>query len=313
MKRINILIFLFLAFGVYCCQDIFEDDISGEEMILMAPADGLVTDSFEHTFWWEPVKGATGYEFQLVSPSFDFVRKFILDTNLTSEIFEYSLYPDTFQWAVRAFNGSSSTAYYYSTLIIDSSNVIRDVSLVSPLPNYITNDSIIQFKWREHIFANYYSIEILLDDDIFAVETVRDRVTYTLPNSNYPEIIEGNYRWKITAFNSNSNGSSEYRSFMIDWTSPGKPILLSPVSNDTVNQPTLSWKHPLTTGSQIFDSLFIYADTITNSPLTHYLSDTAFSFDGEQGVYFWKVKSVDAAGNEGLFSETRKFIIGNEK
>ena len=70
MKKINILFVIFIALGVYSCQDIFEDDITDIEINLLAPADGLNSESFNHTFWWDPVDGATGYEFQIVSLHF---------------------------------------------------------------------------------------------------------------------------------------------------------------------------------------------------------------------------------------------------
>lgn len=313
MKKVHSLIFIFLIFGIYCCQDIFEEDITDKEVFLLAPSDSVSSTIFEHTFRWEPVEGATNYEFQLVSPSFDYIENYILDTNLSSERFDYTLYPDTFQWAVRAYNGSSSTDYFAYTLIIDSSNVIGDISLVSPVPNYVTNDSSIQFKWLEHIFADYYIIRIDLDEAIFALGTVDDGVTYSIPNDNYTEIVEGSYQWQVTGFNDNSDGSSGYRSFIVDWTAPGKPILQSPANNDTVSQANLSWRHSVLGGSQISDSLFIYADTIINTPTSYFFDDTSFTFEGAEGNYFWKVKSIDEAGNEGDFSEVRKFVIKDEE
>ena len=313
MKMYKYIILIMIACVFYMCDDFFEKDISKSVITLLSPADSLVTDDFEHTFWWDPVDDATGYQLQIVSPSFDYIKDLVVDTNLSAEQFIYTLYPDTFEWVVRAYNGSSSTEFSSRILIIDSSNVISDISLISPLPNYITNDSIISFRWKDHIFAEYYSIEILFDEEVFAVETVSDNVTYTLPNTQYTELLEGNFRWRVLGFNSISNGSSEYRNFMIDWTAPGKPVLLSPTNNDTISDVELSWKHPLLGGSPIFDSVFIFKDTTTSIPDTYFITDTTFSSDFENGVYYWKIKSVDQAGNEGSVSAIRKFVVRNEK
>ena len=35
--------------------------------------------------------------------------------------------------------------------------------------------------------------------------------------------------------------------------------------------------------------------------------------ENEAAKYYWKIKSVDAAGNEGAFTDFRRFSIKNEK
>ena len=48
------------------CEDIFEADLSGEVVVIIAPKDGLQTEIQPNTFWWEAVEGAEGYNLQIV-------------------------------------------------------------------------------------------------------------------------------------------------------------------------------------------------------------------------------------------------------
>ena len=63
-----------ILFGFLRCDDIFEDDISTENISLYAPSDSIVTKIITHTFWWEEVEGADEYNLQIVTP--DFPRSF---------------------------------------------------------------------------------------------------------------------------------------------------------------------------------------------------------------------------------------------
>ena len=71
---------LLTLFFVMGCRDVFEKDISEKEVVLVAPADSVETTRATLTFAWEERDGATGYRLVVVSPSFDRIELYVLDT-----------------------------------------------------------------------------------------------------------------------------------------------------------------------------------------------------------------------------------------
>ena len=49
-----------------CTRDIVEINLEGKYVAVIAPQENYVTTTLTHTFWWEELEGATGYELQIV-------------------------------------------------------------------------------------------------------------------------------------------------------------------------------------------------------------------------------------------------------
>ncbi len=61
MKQlIKIFIGLYLILMVLACQKLFDHDISEDTVFLNSPIDGMQTDNYLQTFWWNDIYGATG-------------------------------------------------------------------------------------------------------------------------------------------------------------------------------------------------------------------------------------------------------------
>ena len=110
MKNIKYLIFLALIFTI-SCKEVFEKSLDKEKIILTAPVDSLLSTDSNQTFFWQPFDSGTRYEVQIVSPKFDSIIKLVIDTNILSNQFRFSLDSSIYQWRVRAFNSSSSTQF----------------------------------------------------------------------------------------------------------------------------------------------------------------------------------------------------------
>ncbi len=103
-----VLFFLLLLAG---CDDIFEKDISDKSVELYAPSSGLVTGSTEIIFSWSPVDGASGYNFQLVSPSYDQPYELVADSVLSETSLTLSLDSAKYAWRVKAENSAYETPF----------------------------------------------------------------------------------------------------------------------------------------------------------------------------------------------------------
>jgi hypothetical protein len=299
------------------CNDIIEEDLTGTTLVIMSPANNLQTNILSQTFWWEEVTGATSYNIQIVDSTFQNINSLLLDSNVTTNKFNYTLYPGKFQWRVKALNGNSETLYTTYSLTVDSTADLsnQQVIVISPNNNFATKQQRVMFKWYILYNANDYRIEIRTPDWagplVFNPEiTAHDTISYVLD--------EGVYTFGIQANNGNSTSLYSTRSFIVDTTRPLTPSLVYPTNNLIVNDTVLTssvltfrWDRPSNNGSALFDTLFLSTDsTFSSSGLVFKLpvSDTTYSYTMENAsFYYWKVKPYDAAGNIGTQCMWRKF------
>ena len=114
MKRFFILPLLLLACGA--C-DILEEDISKDPVRVIAPTDTV-------KFRWQGVEYATGYEFTLVSPSFEYADRLVADTVIYADSlsrsygFDATLCAGRYQWRVTAFNSGYNAVGEINTLTV---------------------------------------------------------------------------------------------------------------------------------------------------------------------------------------------------
>ena len=109
------LLILFLVMG---CRDVFEKDISEKEVELIAPADSVETTHATLTFVWEERDGATGYRLVVVSPSFDRIELYVLDTLVEGNQYTYTLEPGRDEWGVRPENSAYEGIYRWRVLTV---------------------------------------------------------------------------------------------------------------------------------------------------------------------------------------------------
>jgi len=164
-----------------------------------------------------------------------------------------------------------------------------------------------------------YNLEISTDStfatiDFLYSELDTNRFTITSP------LNEVKYFWRVKAYPVADTSNKKYstiRSFIIDTTSPGCPVLISPADNsaltDTMPQFTWSGVTPLKTRlsrSPVYYNLQVSSDSNFNpGPLLFEYTDIyATSFDipdvlPDHKTYYWRVKAKDTAGNEGSWQE----------
>ena len=107
--------FVLLLLG---CTEVFIEDISEVQVKLLSPGDSIVTTYTSQTFFWEIVNYAEEYEIQVVSPSFDSIEVFNHHEYLAENFKDLTLPPGTYQWRIRAVNGSGPTKYAQRNLEI---------------------------------------------------------------------------------------------------------------------------------------------------------------------------------------------------
>jgi len=226
MKSSILIVAMSLLIFLFACEDIFEKNLGKQDMTILSPPNSYLTEVATITFWWEEVKGVYKYNLQIVSPDFNYIEKPILDTNISSDKFEYTLTPGTYQWRVKAFNNSTETDYVTYSLIIDSTLDLSNQTIImqTPSDNYITNNMSQYFSWNSIYNADRYYLYVKSPDWdgnlIYSESTVYDSITYAFTQ-------EGSFTWAIMAENTNSHTEIFQRDIIIDTTTPGNPVLNS--------------------------------------------------------------------------------------
>jgi len=310
MRIINPLLLTFaIALCLVACQDIVEPNLAKTTISALGPSNGVSTTSNAITFWWDPLNGATNYRITAVSPSFSNVTKLVFDTVITGTKFNYSFLPGRYQWRLRAQNGSSYTPYATYNLTIDTTSNLssQQVLLLSPANNSASNQNKQVFLWTPLALANQYTIEIY--DSTNAL--IYTKALITSDTSSYSFSKDGKYHWDVKAQNSTSITSSvQTFYFSLNRTIPNPPSLTYPTYNDTASSPVhLTWTR--NSNNISYDSLAIASDSLFKYPILQTKTITnsyTYSYSAAVGtVYFWKVKSIDNAGNSSSWANWSKF------
>jgi hypothetical protein len=313
MKPNKIAVILILT-GLMSCSIFVETNLSKKVINLTAPANGSVSYTRTQTFWWTPLEDADGYNLQIVSPRFKAVNRLVADSNVTTNKLNYTLSPGKYEWTIRAYNSSSElkTDTFSFTVIVDSSNDLSKqiVILNSPDNNSNRNDSLINFGWDKIDGATQYQIQIKKDswDGGQIIES-----ELTTDNTMNLVLTEGSYVWGVRASDDLTMTQYSTRTLILDLTPPSAPIITVPARNgDTldVSPYLIKWSHPTASLSAISDSIFIAKDSLFTDPVIYSTSLLEQSIsDLVSNKYFLKIRSFDAAGNNGKYSAVRKFFL----
>jgi hypothetical protein len=316
LKKILSLIIITISIILVACEkDVFVKDISGKTVNVLAPADGAHTPNNSMIFWWEEMDGAERYNIQIVSPSFAAVQQLHVDTNVTGNKFTVILQPGTYQWRIKGVNNGGSSSYVTRTLVVDTTSNLAylTVALTTPLHLQDTSASSITMSWAALSAATSYNVIILNSSGGTLKDTNLTATAFT-----YSFAQDGTYTWRVRAENSFSVSQYSVRTLIIDRAAPAAPVLVYPADNAFINlSDSVSWSRQ---GDAIYDSLFIASDTNFNAASTlnrkirETTSNTYYSIDALNGfisgqTYYWKLKSVDGAGNISVFTARRKFHV----
>lgn len=310
MKNIKIAAGIGLIVGLVSCSEWQEPQIDSSKVEVFVPRDSLRTDIATQLFYWYDVKGAAKYELQIVTPSFDRIDRLVLDTNITGNKFEFTLQPGTYQWSVRAYNFSSTTGYTTQFIFIDSTLDLNNQKLVllKPANRDTSNQMKKLFSWQNLYNVEHYRFEVYQPDFsgqlVYSKDTPDDTITYHLP-------LEGNYEWRVKGVNSGSSTVFTSRELYIDTTPPLAPILKSPAKGIFLSgiNVDFEWNKAVKTGSSTHDTLYLANDSnfVSLRRKIYSVNGRATADTLSNGIYYWKVRSFDKAGNIGSFSNFRQF------
>lgn len=296
-----------LVFTFFSCEEVLmEDDISEEIVVLLAPADNAQFFSTSVTLTWEPVQYATKYRLQIAKPNFATATEIVLDTELSTTSFTQQLNIGDYEWRVKAINSAYETNYVARRLTVVSNDEFDNNIVVLNNPSNGLNSNVVNqtLSWNAVIGATSYQLQIF-DNSSTLVSN------QTLSTTSYSHTFtEGNFTWKVRASNGTDYTLYSSRTILIDTTLPNVPILTAPTNASTTSSSNISfnWNRTPISGSQEFDSLYVYSNVaLTNLVLKKRVANPHSETILDNGIYYWRMKSFDEAGNVSAVSSTFSF------
>lgn len=285
-----------------------DNDLSEENVTLLAPANNAVLMETEVSFTWEAVQGATSYSIQVARPNFDNPEQVVVNASFDTADSQSFIVPEgDYEWRVKASNDTSSTAYNSQpfSVILGTDLSVQNVVLVAPAMGTVVNTNIVNFTWESLNAADMYHLQIAQPNFTNPVQIVVDQ-TYDSAVSQSFMLSEGPYEWRVKATNTSSETEYTTNAFEVDFNaelSDQTVVVISPIdgfvtTNTSVN---LQWE-PL---SQATLYRVIITDIVTGDIFLEQTSSNAIlGVNFVSGSYEWKVRAENASQNTVFTSQT---------
>lgn len=309
MENFKYILAIFLILTICSCEELlFEEDITGKTVLLIAPVNNAEIEANLVRFNWESVEGAPNYEIQVAIPNFANAIQLALSTVTDSTFYELELIENEYEWRVRAQNSGYVTAYSSAKFsIIPITNFSNNtVILLSPANDFITNEDFFNLKWEEVLEATQYRIQVL-DENGEPIQS--EAATTTNLDITFPE---GSLQWQVRAEKDTEFTLYSSRNILVDKTAPNIPTLTAPTDEQILTNPLVSfdWTRTLIEGSVEFDSIYVYRNlNLTDLVLKDEVTVPFETTLDTNETYYWFMKAFDEAGNESNDSTVFSFTI----
>jgi len=319
--KISVSIASIFLFALISCDDVFEDDITDENITITAPLNGTTVVSNTATFQWNSNSGSEDYRVQVSDAS----SVIVVDSLVSINSFVYPLSPGVYSWRVRGENFAYQTAYTFpASFTMEASEVMTNQTVIlnSPSDNFYTNSTSGQLvTWTGIPTADTYTFE--LDRDVSgSVSTINQSpgITATSYNiTNADMTTDAIYIWKIKALNTATTTETIYstRKILLDTQIPNVAVLSTPVADGTEGLSTpvvFVWNNATDIGvvmSPVSSVLELASDIAFTSTIQTYEigANTQSHTFAATGDYYWRVKNIDEAGNSSSYSTPRKVTV----
>jgi hypothetical protein len=317
-KIIKYSVWAFSAVLLTGCDDILEEDITDKMIVTISPQNGQVIESNVAVFQWNEINGADNYRVQVYSST----QSMVLDSLVNSTNFTFGLNPGAYQWRVRGENFAYETAYTFPaafTMVETDDLTNQVVQLVSPASGIYVQNNAMVFSWVGVSAAQHYNFQLVntAGSTVIHQENEITATNFTLNTGIITQ--DGTYQWRVQAVNPENETQTQFstRNFYVDTVVPNQPLNTLPANNalaDVGEEITFEWAAPNDAGpvaSPLTYTIQIATDTNFNnvifSDTTNFTTfDYTFSAEDE---YYWRVRAVDGAGNEGAFSAYFKVTV----
>jgi subtilisin family serine protease/Leucine-rich repeat (LRR) protein len=277
--------------------------------VLITPPDGGWTNAMPD-FAWEAVAGASLYQIQIDdNADFSSLEQDAVVSELTYTVGE--LAETTHYWRVRGITPDSEEGPWSD---VWSFTVVPQIpDLIAPANGSATKDTTPTFKWGAVAGATRYQLQADNDADFSSpkIDVRPSSMAYT------PTTGIGNnlFYWRVRARLADGTWGlwSIVWSFSVDTVRPAKPVLITPANTTTepMNLPVFNWSDVPTDVHHYHiqvDNNATFASPEINEPnvvSSTYTAPTPLI----DARYYWRVQTVDAAGNKSGWTAAWSFVV----
>ncbi|HPS41841.1 MAG TPA: kelch repeat-containing protein [Anaerolineaceae bacterium] len=288
-----------------------------DEFSKSLPVNGFTSKLLDQTLSWEVSSGATSYQY-CVDTTNDNTCNTWFDNGTNTSVNLIGLSPNTtYFWQAKSINNFGATyangsdATFWSFTIDTTPPPVP--TLNSPNDASLSTDNTPDFSWVTAIGSDHFQIQISLISDF--TSTVQDATLSSGILTYTATILSDNlYYWRVRAFDLAGNYSdwSTIRTLTIDTSPPVAPLLISPIDSSllTDSTPDFSW------GTVVDSDHFQFQISLSSSFATTVqdiiLAPSVASYTAtllNDSLYYWRVRAIDLAGNNGAWSSIRSFSI----
>lgn len=314
MKTITKIILIALAILAYSCDEILEENITDDTIQLISPTKDIKIESNVVPFKWNSIKGGIKYRIQIYGPD----QLLLLDSLTKKTSITLPLKAGNYMWRVRAENYAYESIYSFpsnfsTSIPTDLTN--QQIILSSPENDKFLNAIDVSLNWKSLDNTTSYSLKVI---NAVTGQEMYSKDTITTTSVTLPNLVDGTYEWRLKAKNADSE-TKQYtaRKFHVDTTIPNQPKNTLPLDNSTQtanSNVTYTWNIPSDTGdieSPIAYVIEFASDVDFNFIIQKQNSDST-TFQQEfsaTGIYYWRVRAIDLAGNIGPNSAKFKFTV----
>jgi uncharacterized repeat protein (TIGR02543 family) len=302
----------------------FKIDVRVSAPLLLEPASQATISDPTPVFRWSEPEASVTYTLVIDN-----------DSDFSSPIYENSLLADNLDnFDQHPENGLPDGLWYWRVHVVDAAgnenisshgwfNVDTAVGipvLLFPENQKVINDNTPRFDWRAvpDISGVSYTIRVMRLDNTLAFEQTSIQTSeFTLPSGN--ALPDNFYKWCVKAADGVGNENwSENWVFELDTVAPAlKPSLISPALEAFVNTscPTFAWSSVPGADNYQLQIAADQAFTTIKQDISN-IRDNTYTLSKLEalpdGIYYWRVRAGDNAGNVGPWSDNRKLTVDTE-
>lgn len=268
---------------------------------LATPANGATSLTQPVTLDWDDIATSTGYQLQIDNNS-DF-SSVTLEQSVTASTYAVSGLADgtTFYWRVRAQNGCGYGSWSASRFFSTACNLPVAPNYVSPANGATGLAQPVALDWSDVSGAIVYQVQV--DDNSSFASTIIDQQptvsTYSASGLTGATV----YYWRVRTQNAcgwgNWTTARTFSPVAVDVTAPSITDVLA--TNITHNSALITWTTDEPSSSQInYGATTSYGSStaLVSAMVTNH--EQLISGLDSMSTYHFRVRSRDAAGNEGI-------------
>lgn len=316
MRTINKIILLAVTILTYSCEDILEEDISNDTIQILSPINNTKIESNVVSFKWNNLDGADKYRIQVYESN----QSLVLDSLTSKTNITLPLNAGNYMWRVRGENYAYESTYSFpsnfsTSIPTDLTN--QQVILSTPENDKFFNFINVSLNWEALNNATSYTVKVVNSSTSQEVYS-KTNVTETSLTLDLSTLSDGTYEWRLKAKNADSE-TKQYsaRKFNIDTTAPNQPKNIAPADNSTQTAnttTTYNWSIPSDVGNARSPITYVieFATDVDFKAIFRTQNSTTTTLQqafATTGIYYWRVRAVDNAGNVGANSTGFKFTV----